>query len=88
MVSQRVRGSIVFVSSFLGYTSFAGYSTYSPGKYALRGEPRVRLDLSFKVLLPTLQLWTRVFTSTFSFTSLFSCHWFCLMPSPSHRSQS
>ena len=40
MVSQRKRGSIVFVSSFLGYTSFAGYSTYSPGKYALRGERR------------------------------------------------
>lgn len=25
------------MSSFLGYTSFAGYSPYSPGKYALRG---------------------------------------------------
>jgi 3-dehydrosphinganine reductase len=37
MVSQRIRGKVVFVSSFLGYTTFAGYSSYSPGKYALRG---------------------------------------------------
>ncbi|OCF41089.1 3-ketodihydrosphingosine reductase TSC10 [Kwoniella heveanensis CBS 569] len=37
MVKQRRTGKIVFVSSFLGYASFAGYSTYSPGKYALRG---------------------------------------------------
>ncbi|RSH85750.1 3-dehydrosphinganine reductase [Saitozyma podzolica] len=37
MVAQRVRGKIVFVSSFLGYTTFAGYTSYSPGKYALRG---------------------------------------------------
>jgi len=37
MVSQRATGTIVFVSSFLGYTTFAGYSPYSPGKYALRG---------------------------------------------------
>jgi hypothetical protein len=38
MVSQRIRGKIVFVSSFLGYTSFAGYTPYAPGKYALRGK--------------------------------------------------
>jgi len=37
MVAQRLKGKIVFVSSFLGFTSFAGYSTYSPAKYALRG---------------------------------------------------
>ncbi|WVQ95286.1 hypothetical protein IAU59_002381 [Kwoniella sp. CBS 9459] len=37
MVKQRRPGKILFVSSFLGYASFAGYSTYSPGKYALRG---------------------------------------------------
>ncbi|WVQ74144.1 hypothetical protein IAR50_003736 [Cryptococcus sp. DSM 104548] len=37
MVSQSRPGSLTFVSSFLGYTSFAGYSTYSPAKYALRG---------------------------------------------------
>ncbi|TYJ53269.1 hypothetical protein B9479_006083 [Cryptococcus floricola] len=37
MVSQNRTGSLTFVSSFLGYTSFAGYSTYSPAKYALRG---------------------------------------------------
>lgn len=38
MVSQRIHGKIVFVSSFLGYASFAGYTPYSPGKYALRGQ--------------------------------------------------
>ncbi|KAK6911048.1 hypothetical protein L486_05301 [Kwoniella mangroviensis CBS 10435] len=37
MIRQRRTGRIVFVSSFLGYTSFAGYTNYSPGKYALRG---------------------------------------------------
>ncbi|WRT68763.1 uncharacterized protein IL334_005743 [Kwoniella shivajii] len=37
MVKQRKIGKIVFVSSFLGYTTFAGYTNYSPGKYALRG---------------------------------------------------
>lgn len=31
------------VGSFLGYTSFVGYSSYSSGKYALRGESGVRL---------------------------------------------
>lgn len=36
-VKNRVSGTLVFVSSFLGYTSFAGYSPYAPGKYALRG---------------------------------------------------
>lgn len=38
MVKQKVKGSLTFVSSFVGYTSFAGYSPYAPGKYALRGE--------------------------------------------------
>ncbi|WWC90334.1 uncharacterized protein L201_005267 [Kwoniella dendrophila CBS 6074] len=37
MVRQRRVGRITFVSSFLGYTTFAGYTNYSPGKYALRG---------------------------------------------------
>ncbi|RXK35709.1 hypothetical protein M231_07037 [Tremella mesenterica] len=37
MISHRVKGKIIFVSSFLGYTSFVGYTSYSPGKYALRG---------------------------------------------------
>lgn len=46
LLAQRTRNaSIVFVSSFLGYTSFVGYSTYSPGKYALRGKSR-NLSLS------------------------------------------
>lgn len=30
-------GKIVFVSSMLGMLSFAGWSTYSPTKYAIRG---------------------------------------------------
>ncbi len=38
MVKQKVQGSLTFVSSFLGYTAFAGYSPYTPGKFALRGE--------------------------------------------------
>ncbi|KAH9853522.1 oxidoreductase [Lenzites betulinus] len=37
MVKQGVKGKIVFVSSVLGYFSIVGYSTYSPGKFALRG---------------------------------------------------
>jgi short-subunit dehydrogenase len=38
MVAQKVQGKIIFVSSLLGYASFAGYTNYSPGKYALRGQ--------------------------------------------------
>ncbi|KAI0327133.1 oxidoreductase [Cubamyces sp. BRFM 1775] len=37
MVKQGVKGKLVFVSSVLGYFSIVGYSTYSPGKFALRG---------------------------------------------------
>ncbi|KAF7355370.1 3-ketodihydrosphingosine reductase TSC10 [Mycena sanguinolenta] len=37
MVRDRFAGKIVFTSSFLGYMSFIGYSSYSPGKHALRG---------------------------------------------------
>ncbi|KAI0921846.1 hypothetical protein AcW2_006698 [Taiwanofungus camphoratus] len=37
MARQRVKGKIVFVSSFLGYMSIIGYSPYSPGKFAIRG---------------------------------------------------
>ncbi|KAF8621629.1 hypothetical protein AX15_007647 [Amanita polypyramis BW_CC] len=37
MVRDRVQGKIVFVSSLLGYMSIIGYSSYSPGKHALRG---------------------------------------------------
>lgn len=36
-VSHREKGKIVFVSSVLGYFSMVGYSTYSPGKFAIRG---------------------------------------------------
>ena len=38
MVKSGVKGKIVFVSSILGYFSLVGYSTYSPGKHAIRGE--------------------------------------------------
>lgn len=38
MVKQGVKGKVVFVSSVLGYFSIVGYSTYSPGKFALRGK--------------------------------------------------
>jgi 3-dehydrosphinganine reductase len=40
MMAQRdaIGSKIIFVSSFLALTSFVGYSPYSPGKYALRGE--------------------------------------------------
>lgn len=37
MVAEGVKGKIVFVSSVLGYFSIVGYSTYSPGKFAVRG---------------------------------------------------
>ncbi|RPD69274.1 oxidoreductase [Lentinus tigrinus ALCF2SS1-7] len=37
MVQQGVKGKIVFCSSILGYFSMVGYSTYSPGKFAIRG---------------------------------------------------
>ena len=37
MVKQNVKGKICFVSSFLGLMSMVGYSSYSPGKFALRG---------------------------------------------------
>ncbi|KAH9966064.1 oxidoreductase [Russula dissimulans] len=37
MVRTRTEGKIVFVSSILGYFGMIGYSTYSPGKHAIRG---------------------------------------------------
>ncbi|KAI0343504.1 oxidoreductase [Trametopsis cervina] len=37
MVRDGVQGKIVFVASVLAYFSFVGYSTYSPGKFAIRG---------------------------------------------------
>lgn len=38
MIKQGIKGGrIVFVSSFLGYTTFVGYTGYSAGKYAIRG---------------------------------------------------
>ncbi|KAI9512240.1 oxidoreductase [Russula earlei] len=37
MVRTHTEGKIVFVSSVLGYFGLIGYSTYSPGKHAIRG---------------------------------------------------
>ncbi|KIY49269.1 NAD(P)-binding protein [Fistulina hepatica ATCC 64428] len=37
MVKDGVKGKLTFVSSTLGYMSIVGYSSYSPGKHALRG---------------------------------------------------
>lgn len=39
MVKQGVKGKIVFVASVLGLMSFVGYTPYTPGKFAIRGEP-------------------------------------------------
>lgn len=37
MVKTQTQGKIVFVGSVLSFMSIIGYSSYSPGKYALRG---------------------------------------------------
>jgi len=37
MVRDRVQGKIVFVASTLGLMSIVGYSSYAPGKHAIRG---------------------------------------------------
>ncbi|KAI0268382.1 oxidoreductase [Gloeopeniophorella convolvens] len=37
MARTGTKGKIVFVSSVLGYFGMIGYSTYSPGKHAIRG---------------------------------------------------
>lgn len=37
MVRNGVHGKIIFVGSVLSYMSIVGYTTYSPGKFALRG---------------------------------------------------
>ncbi|KAH9977903.1 oxidoreductase [Lactifluus volemus] len=37
MIRTHTKGKIVFVSSVLGYFGMIGYSTYSPGKHAIRG---------------------------------------------------
>ncbi len=38
MVRQGTKGKIVFVCSVLGLMSFVGYTPYTPGKFAIRGE--------------------------------------------------
>ncbi|KAI0053009.1 oxidoreductase [Auriscalpium vulgare] len=37
MIRTKSHGKIIFVSSVLGYMSMFGYSTYAPGKHAIRG---------------------------------------------------
>ncbi|KIK69449.1 hypothetical protein GYMLUDRAFT_35512 [Collybiopsis luxurians FD-317 M1] len=37
IVQEKKPGKIIFVASVLGYMSFVGFSSYSPGKHALRG---------------------------------------------------
>ncbi|KAK1223037.1 3-dehydrosphinganine reductase [Marasmius sp. AFHP31] len=37
IVKEKKKGILTFVSSVMGYMLFAGYSTYSPAKHALRG---------------------------------------------------
>lgn len=37
MKEDGVKGKVVLTSSILAMMGFAGYSSYSPGKYAIRG---------------------------------------------------
>ncbi|SJL14410.1 related to 3-ketosphinganine reductase [Armillaria ostoyae] len=37
MVKENIQGKIVFISSFLGFMSMVGFSSYASGKFALRG---------------------------------------------------
>lgn len=46
MVKQGVQGRIIFTGSTLSYMSFVGYSSYSPGKYALRGTYTAMIHLN------------------------------------------
>jgi 3-dehydrosphinganine reductase len=50
MARERTPGKIVFVSSFLGYMSIIGYSSYSPGKHALRGDTKSPLPSYYSIL--------------------------------------
>lgn len=61
MIAQRIKGKLIFVSSFIGYTSFAGYSTYAPGKYALRGE--IPLLFPLQLTHPPLPVATHEFVN-------------------------
>lgn len=52
MVKDGVEGRIVFVSSTLGLMSFVGYSSYAPGKHALKGKDMTHTFLNpFSFLL-------------------------------------
>lgn len=46
MIKNHVKGKIVFVGSVAGLISYAGYSGYSPAKYAIKGE-RVYSEIRF-----------------------------------------
>lgn len=43
MKENGTKGKIVLTSSVLALMSFAGYSTYSPSKYAIRGKSTLQL---------------------------------------------
>ena len=62
MVREGIKGKVVFCSSILGYFSMVGYSTYSPGKFAIRGGLRPysavdigKIDIQSTGLAETLQ---------------------------------
>ena len=57
MVSDNTQGKIVFVSSILGYFSIVGYSSYSPAKFALRGNLHMsHIHVQFTNSLPIHRL--------------------------------
>ena len=52
MVRQEAKGvKLVFVSSVLGYMSIVGYTTYSPGKFAIRGTSLTNILIPISNLL-------------------------------------
>lgn len=47
MARDHFPGKIVLVSSFLGFMSIVGYSSYAPAKHALRGNTLPLVSLPF-----------------------------------------
>ncbi|TFK50101.1 oxidoreductase [Heliocybe sulcata] len=58
-VEQQRKGKLCFVSSTVGYMSFVGYASYSPGKHALRGladtlrSELILYDIDVHIFFPT-----------------------------------
>ena len=78
MVKQNKKGTkIVLVSSTLGYMSFLGWASYSPGKHALRGTTSLVERVSF--LRIYLQVSRILCTRSCSFTTL-TCTFTSLRP--------